>query len=415
MLDDNLLSKRWRPSPFTTSYLAYRVNKEPRDGSPALLCIREVAERLTSDIKTRADYVAELCTLVADACSSILPEHRFVHRHRLEKFERPEYPSEEFFRQNVQAAAVFLNLLTEVDKGGFKNSRMFGPVLQLCVKSGSMEMVERYLRDANQSIWRNRCQLLPEAAKLGRLDMVQFIFNYDIENTPWRFEGGHLHNMEGRGFYRALYTPNPAVWDYVIELHRRFNYKINHGYLTRLLETCSWNGWTGTARRLLEQYSRGEIPLHDEKTFKERCVRNSQRNLVYVGRQWGPEYHHRMMTYGLPVFHLEFAQLLLEHGWNTKGAVVAAARRGHIEIVKALLEAGADANEEEEHAPRLSPICYAVLREHIPLFHCLIENGAKAPSLAMREEVAKLARKSGIESMLELLESWSIAQTSGNV
>jgi hypothetical protein len=407
MLDETLSSK-WRSSPFTASYLEYQVNMEPKDGNPALLCIRHMVERLTTDTQTRSNYVARLCALVASRNNPSYNPGRIY-----KPSEKDLQPiGENTFLENVQAAAVFLNDPTEVRQRGLANSEIFGRSFSLCVQSGSIEMVERHLRCEHTNLRTNRCRLLAQAGMLGRLDMVQFIHNYEIENTPWVVTRGRL-TPENGAFRRALLTPNPAVWDYLIQLHYRYGRKFDHGHVRRILKLCGRNGWTETARRILEQYSNDELPLDaDEGTsFVTNNTRNSQRNLVYRGREWGTEYYNNLIIDGVISEHLDIVHLLLKWGWSTKGAVVSAARQGHEDIVRALLEIGADANEEEKG---LSPICYAVLGEHTSMFYYLIEHGAKVPSLIMREQVAELARTSGVESMVELLESWSLAQTSGN-
>jgi hypothetical protein len=408
MLDETLSSK-WRSSPFTASYLEYHVNKEPKDGNPALLCIRHIVERLTTDTQTRANYVVKLCALLASQSNPSYNPNRIYKRSEKDL----QALGENAFLDNVQAAAVFLNPPSEVRPRDFADSQIFGRSLRLCVQSGSIEMVERHLKCEHTEIRNNRCRLLAQAGMLGRLDMVQFIHNYEIENTPWSVTRGQL-TRENRVFRRALLTPNPAVWDYLVQLHYRYGRKFDHSHVRRILKLCARSGWTGTARRILEQYSNDEIPLDTDKgtSFVTNNTRNNQRNPVYRGREWGTEYYNGLILDGIVVIeHVDIVHLLLEWGWNTKGAVVSAARQGHEDIVRALLEIGADANEENNG---LSPICYAVLEEHTSMFYYLIKHGAKVPSLIMREQVAKLARKSGVESMVELLESWSLAQTSGN-
>jgi hypothetical protein len=405
---DETLGLKWRSSPFTASYLEYHVNKEPKDGNPALLCIRHVVERLATDTQTRVNYVARLCALLSSRPNPSWHPSRFY------KLSKTQLQSlcDKAFLGSVQAAAVFLNCATEVKEQNLADTGIFGSPLSLCVQSGSIEMVERHLRCVHTDLRKQRCRHLAQAGMLGQLDMIQFIHNYEIENTPWSLTRSRL-SEENSAFRRALQTPNPAVWDYLIQLHYRYGRKFDHGLVRSILKKCARSGWTETARRILEQYSTDELPLDADKetSFVIEGRRNYQRVLVYRGREWGEEYYNGLILDGVFSGHVEFVQLLLKWGWNSKGAVVHAARHGHEDVVRALLEIGGDANEESKG---LSPICYAVLGEHLSMFHYLTGHGAKPPSLVMREQLAKSARASGVESMVELLDSWVLSQTSGN-
>jgi hypothetical protein len=396
MLDQEL-SWHPRPHPFTASYIECRVNKEPRDGDPGLLCIRQVAEQLTTNTQTRADYIARLCTLAGPKIGCTF--------HLFKKAWRPTSESEAFL-DHLQVAAVYLNHLAEVDLWGapMTKSTMFGSCLELCVRSGSMDMLERYLRGEHAT---NRSRLLPKAAMLGRLDMVEFIHNYEIETTPWCFESGPGSGVDSNALKRGLWTPNPVVWEYIMGLHRHYGRSFRVTFLKALLFRYASRGWTDTARYLLDQYARGKIPMHREEAYiTSGTEQDSAPNPADTLVQWD---NNRILMNAISNGRLDYVQLLLEHSCDTKGAVAAAARCGYVDIVRVLLQSGADVNEDMGD---LSAVCYAVLLENTSMFYYLIEHGANVPSATMREDTAKRAKISGVESMLGLLDSWSLAPKS---
>jgi hypothetical protein len=390
---DNKLPSRYRTHSFTASYLECRVNKEPIDGDLHLMCIRRVAEQLTTNTQTRADYTARLCMLGASNIGRAFPA-----------FQKAWMPvSEDAFREHLQAAAVYLNHVAKVDSWGAPTttSTIFGSCLELCVQSGSMDMLALYLRGERIV---NRRKLLSEAAMLGRLDMVEFVHNYNIETTPWRFKDAFGSTSDSNAFKRALRTPNIVVWDYIMGLHHHYGIDYKMGLLKGLMVRYASRGWVNTARHLLEQYARGKIPMRRDGVYVPFSpAQKSYQNPVDTLLQADPN---RIMTNAISNGHLNFVQLLLEYGCDTLGAVTEAAKKGYEDIVRVLLQSGADVNEEDGG---LSPVCCAVLREHTSMFYFLIDHGANVPSATMREEVAKRAKTAGVESMLELLDSWSLA------
>lgn len=116
-----------------------------------------------------------------------------------------------------------------------------------------------------------------------------------------------------------------------------------------------------------------------------------------------------MDSCGLLDLPLELFQTILHaHNVDTKGGLVAAARCGHGDIVKLLLENGANANEEKDG---LSALCYAALEEHPIMFRCLLDPGAKLPDTAMQEKCIKRAELMGVES-IQQVPAW-ITSTAG--
>jgi hypothetical protein len=314
--------------------------------------------------------------------------------------------SQEEIHEHVHVAAVYMNHIAEVDAWGVHRrwrtaSRLFGLSLDLSVASGSMEMVEHYLRYDHICY---RGHLIRQAASMGRLDMVRFIHDYEIESSPWCFKLEPHWSQDKLDLNKALRSPNPAVWDYIMEQvddHGR-SYAIRR--FKWHLKNCARRGWTDMARHLVEKY--GPHPKRSLSAEEQHAISHAEQNGIHRFENPSFREHSSAMRSAARLGNLEFVQMLLENGCGVEGAVVAAAKHGQGDIVKVLLENGADPNDANIDLPA---ICYAVLTEHTSMFYCLIEHGAGFPSSAMRENCASRPNQTGVDSMLALLDSWDLA------
>jgi ankyrin repeat protein len=94
-------------------------------------------------------------------------------------------------------------------------------------------------------------------------------------------------------------------------------------------------------------------------------------------------------------------QVLLENGSDAAGnsdAFTTAMKKGRLDIIKLLIEHGANVN-----GGKSSPLSCAVKLEHVEMFHFLVTRGLEltdeAYVVAMEE-----ARSEGLDSMIQLLK-----------
>lgn len=81
----------------------------------------------------------------------------------------------------------------------------------------------------------------------------------------------------------------------------------------------------------------------------------------------------------------------------------AACRRGHIDVVKLLIEAGVDVNAEEEFPPRGTPLEYALKNDNPELVRLLLEQGAN-PNHGREVFRALTGNKKNSVEVIKLLE-----------
>jgi hypothetical protein len=399
MLDAPLsLRSGIRLPPFTASYIESRVKKEQSTGNPRLVCIRLIAERLATESRTVDQTISSLCELAAPKVSYIFSPHR-----------GPSRPlRHDYFDSLLQVAAIRLS--HEAVFASYvvppTDYEFFGTFEEAAVKSRSLQPLQLYLRGASRSS--DIYHLLRTAIYDGGIDAIRYIYEYDAKGN------GFL--KRARGMPRWLRASRPEIWDYVIEKNREYGHQNQAWWQRASLKECIKSGWTGTARHLLELY--GEIletrSRSTDETYLFYAASRDHVELVKLFLERDISSRNSALKAAALNGHEEIFQLLYTHIKNTgaddiTGAVVAAAKGGHLNIIKILLEGGADANESDEELPS---ICYAILNEHTAMYECLLDHGASVPTLELQKKCTMRAEGSGKESMLKRLEWWYSAQPS---
>jgi len=390
MLDERLSLEPKKRPPFTATYLEHRVTKEPVDGNPMLLCIRQIAARLTNSSPATPHYIASLCELAAPNTRSIFRPDKSIYE-----------SVDKAVEKHLRAAAIYMGHLSYANSPERATGYyIFGSCPRLVATHGSTEMVGEYLERAQI---RGRCYLLARAAQQGRLEMVRFIFNYRITVWPWRFDRNRRVPDEFKALGAALRTPNPEVWDYIVSLHGQYGIPVSTDRPASVLATSARQGWTEMTKHLLAKgtdpniISFGELPLF-------YAAQDGHTDVAKSLIEWGAKVMPKDVVVAALKGHVDVIRILLDHNPDITGALVGAARGGNMDIVRLLLDHGADVNEDRE----LPAIGYAIINEHTAVFRCLLQHGAKKPTRAIREAIESRARKAGVESMLALLNAWDV-------
>jgi hypothetical protein len=200
------------------------------------------------------------------------------------------------------------------------------------------------------------------------------IFNYQIEATPWRFNPDVRSPDEFLALSKALRTPYPDVWEYIMDLHHQYAVPIRPRWTLSLLLLCAEKGWLAMARHLLDKgvdlngFGRTEA---DTPLFK--AAEKGYVEVVQLLLERGANIQGSDVKAAASHGHLRIVKLLLNDNPIVAGTLVAVARGGYGDVVKQLLNHGADANECEE----IPAIGYAILAEHERMFRILLQRGVR--------------------------------------
>ena len=401
LLDPRLETGRKAP-PFLLSYLEHRVRNEPESGNPSLTCIRRIATTLAQDEEGTSRYVRALCVLAA-------PKFRLIFRDSFN--ERRLQPwSREKFDAHVHAAAVHLGCVADVERMGAPMSRadLFGDCLHLAATSGSTEMLGLYFQN---DYHKYRCRALVSAAEHGETYMVRFVLDYDAGTScPWTFDPHTAFRAqdqdEPQALKDALKTPNPEIWDIIMDLLCRHRVPVGaHRHALHLVR-CAEEGWPAMMRHL---FARGFTPnytvVHGNVPYGlgtiPRAAGRGYTDVVQVLLDWGAKDVDNALSEAVNFGSLDIVKLLLSHHANPTWLAKHAARRGRGDIVKVLLQHGGTTQKDDER--HVSAVGFAILTEHTALFDYLRDHGAALPTGASRKACIQEARRRGVEHMLALL------------
>ncbi|KAF2029628.1 hypothetical protein EK21DRAFT_89572 [Setomelanomma holmii] len=320
------LSLELKFQPFVASSLGHRVLNESDNGNAMLISIRRVAHRLQSVEISYPRSISSLCKLAASNVRRIFSSNpSFVGSMR-----------QEDFNVHCQAAAVYLNSLYEIDKWETPRveSAIFGSSFELAFRFGSMDMIDRYLND---TYWENRSPGLSRVARHIRgLAIFQHVFRYRIADLSWCFIRDGRYTSERVQLGYALKTPDPARWEFIMDLHRLGN--------NGSTSPCVWH-------RSERVCSSGSRSSHIFCGFQQGHTAIVQLLLGYGARTLAA-----ITIAAAWSGHTAVVQSLIRRGADQKGALVAAARKGDGDIVRVLLEIDAD---PDEAGTELSAIGYA--------------------------------------------------------
>ncbi|KAH8727685.1 ankyrin repeat-containing domain protein [Phaeosphaeriaceae sp. PMI808] len=195
-----------------------------------------------------------------------------------------------------------------------------------------------------------------------------------------------------------------------MDLHRQYDLPIGPKLHEFHLSNFVKEGWFNMAQHLLQNKRCPDGSLWRPSNAGS-CIlvaaKDGHCNMVQLLLEHGAKIQDRIMVLAAGSGSLETVQLLLDHNPRTTGAIAAAARRGYGDIVELLLKHGADADDADEYFPA---IAYAIWAEHLNMFKCLVQHGAKALTPTTKELLVREAGEKGIVSMLSLLDSEDMFQ-----
>jgi ankyrin repeat protein len=417
------------------SYLEYRVRNEPAEGNLMLNCIR----RLATDIhRERPKHDPELPTIEACAqrlCSVLITfadglEHtNFENRHAARRFReifiRRAKVTEDEYEGLLLSAGICTNACTVVQRcitksrrrlAGMKfynNENIFQHPLQLAAEYGNLEVLQCLMTTSEFTIDQDvRNSLFVAAATNGHIEAVQFLYEFKRIEIPWQF-GQSSYELERNALDECLDTPSLEVWDFVHELRAiyampsMFIYPQMNSSLRKALRA----GNSAMVQELLKRgayaskYSEWYCQLVKEAPIDEACKGGlASIYLIELLIKHGAD-PNATVAAAASKGQTTLVQQLLDRGITPVRALSTAAAGPYFDIVRLLLDASVDVNED---IGSRSPLASAIGVEHTELFKYLLGHGADLHTPGTAEECVKRAKTDGLESMLCLLKEHGV-------
>ncbi|USP75887.1 hypothetical protein yc1106_03161 [Curvularia clavata] len=426
---DTAFTFSWdRPPPsLATAYLERRILNERPGGAAYLVWIRRVAKQLsqeTDDGRDECDYIRQLCPLVSGSDRWI--PGRFSVYEKIEpapkqlcnKIECAQrgFCDDHHFDDDVFTAALYTQTLPVIarwissGKRGRElliSSYLFGVSLQHASMHGNQEVLAAML-DLGIEVYKfhhTRTCILRRVAETGNMDLTQFIWDFEAVQHPWvcKRKARPSYLSDNARTVAELNTPRREIFDWIMEKRRihlpdkRFGEK----EFTRFLHESAHMGWVDmTAYYLALGALVDGIYLPNCRYSRERplvgAARNGHKEVVKLLLNHGADTSQPALETAVEYVHFDVFYLLLEHGAETGRALAVAVAKGYRSIVNVLLERG---GHTKEHLQSLLP--RAIETEDKAIFQTL----AKHVEIddATRAECAKVAEENGLESMAELL------------
>ncbi|KAH3952998.1 hypothetical protein HBH53_036430 [Parastagonospora nodorum] len=401
---------------FAGSYLARRVLSEPSNGLPDLLRIRAVAQKLhEADAEARSvpDYVHQLCLLV------IRDQRPSTRLAQMLKASQVKDKSDS--ETHLYVAAYLTQTTTIVERWmasarhPAQNSWMFSSINNHAARHSDERFLAALTTGSDkfpESAQERRVEMLCVVAEAGRLDAVQFIFNFATESLPWVFSRKRRphHAYANEWMLALMHTPSREVFEFLMEkrsLHC-INREFGPAQYTRFLRHCAIEGWTKMAEHYLSLGASvegvGDRALcgEDRRPLLLAC-RRGHKDTIKMLLEHQADNAVPALELAVGWGDLATVRLLLQHKAEFGDALALAVAKGHRDVVQELLDHGADIKIGSR--PLLA---YAIEHENVALFRLLVERGCDPRVDEAATECVRIAEEYGLESMLQLLREHGV-------
>jgi hypothetical protein len=430
------MSRRVVPLELLRSYLNYRVMNEPAKGNALLNSIRKLAIHVHKERSSYDEYPLSIEACAERLCFVLIDfvdgPQRFENMHAVRKFRNIFLRREDVTENEYEGYLLFAGICTNtcntvracltrsrdrlVHKEFWERDRngdhVFPHPVQLAAKYGSNEVLESLMTTGVPTIDQDvRAALFVAAAQAGRLETVQYLYDFKKIEVLWQF--GKRHEPERNALFECLDTPSLEVFTFIDGLcddNTTYEGNIGHQLLSSL-QRCIRAGDMAMVQHLLERVNipfgtpgcnRSHVMYVEDNGACKRGI--SDIDMVELSIKHGMDSSLTVAT-AAGCGRTDLVRQLLDRGFVPGRALSAAAIGPYFDIVRILLDAGVDFNEEI--GPR-SPLASAISTEHTDLFNFLIERGADLNTPGTAEECVKRAKKDGLDSMLYLLKEHGV-------
>ncbi|KAF2871055.1 ankyrin repeat-containing domain protein [Massariosphaeria phaeospora] len=400
--------------PFVRPYLEQRLREGRTRGFLMLTLIRKVAERLTAeneDENQAKDYTS--CVLELMTRAGFDNHVRELLFHGLEPFVR------DCFESDLLAAAIYTNQMplvkSLIDSQRIRPRRNnLGIPITIAGLVRRFEILDLFIARRNGHRLRDLYDVLKIATGNGDVEMVRYILSSNrnpFAHDLWSIEGFQpdRYIKDYRPGYAkiALRTPSVEVFNLMLAERAKWNLRpFRETFWFDLLHHVVREGWRTMTEHLISLGTPIEVPSQwqwMDSPLHGACEKGHS-DVVAILLNHGAKIRGKDLEAAASHGHTATLTVLLERGADVhcEGAaesLFVAAKKGFIEIVRTLLDAGMDANQKSP-----SPMIGAVESEHEGIFWLLIERGARLDDAEVIAEAAGRAEAAGLDSMLSLVK-----------
>jgi hypothetical protein len=296
----------------------------------------------------------------------------------------PGYWEPEGFEHELLTAAAYTNNISLARR--LVNSHLawkegvLGNPYKAALRERNFNILNIFFEDPQSVDAKLKDRLVKKAAWNGDKEMVEFIYQATWSpSEPNRYYGtSGPHATDTKGI---LQTPSPEIFNIIMQERKTTNgdpFPLE--ILNFLLRNAARRGWVDMIRHII---SLGGTP--EAWPFKCACE-SGQDEVVKLLLPYQNHPLSAELEAAASRGNISTLKLLLEHGADVntelaKNCLSVAAAKGHLEIVRMLLDAGKSPNEGD-----IAPMIHAVRAEHPGICQLLIEQGA---TMSMPEAIAE--------------------------
>ncbi|KAI1414484.1 ankyrin repeat-containing domain protein, partial [Hypoxylon sp. FL1857] len=397
----------WRS--FLVDYLAYQswVEREPKSLRGR---IRRAAVNMSEQVGNTDPTTIKAC--LKSLCLISLSNGDW-HSHKHALFFPPMEPwppecTDEELERDLCIAAIYLGHYSYIEKLIFQgchfcswemiSSEIFGKPIGAAIFKGDVSML-RLLISSNPKYEQSvpldstlQQEVLRRAAILGHRD----IFDFALDGRPIDLVAGECEDSSRHPEYESLRdaiasTPCPEIYErgafMFTSKSKIFDPRGRGSLIARLTEKAA-AGQVDMVQYFLSRVNFGEWPNQEARTHILKCGYSKYQPLLAAVKSGNPDVVKLLLDHGadpnqFPVFHT---------------ALMCAVRFSRLKMAKMLLETGVKVNEGCPPA-----IVLAVFKEDMDMFHLLRQYGARLDTPETGNWAMAVAQFYELESMVDVL------------
>ncbi|KAF2865543.1 ankyrin repeat-containing domain protein [Massariosphaeria phaeospora] len=373
--------------------------------------IRETAEQLAAQDGVDAkyqEYALQLLQLTSTTSRSCV--YMLLLRNPkvfLERDSHHDLLTAAAYTNHVSLETTLANAQVKINVGTFGNP------FTAAVRSSNYHLLHNHITKSTQrGTWDHYMRLLKTAIKYAGPQMVKHLLRSGCTPLNRTSRCSSTQRDLRRQFETLLYTADVETFEVIsTELRSRRLVTFDDRVLHRILDVVTRNGWAETTRHIILLGAPVNVLIQygsKKETVLHFASKGGYAEVVKVLLDHGIKTYGSELTSAAMHGHASIIEILLARGVDphtgaTRHALYTAARKGFMNIVCILLDAGMDSSRGDP-----APLVGAIEAEHTAMFRMLVQRGAVV-SLALPEARLR-AEAAGLESMLALLCEYELLE-----